>query len=243
MADPTAALGAAFPWGSAIQAGIGGIQAGIGYFQARNAEKRLEKMVAGYKPNSSIMDYYSKALQRYSTNPYTSSLYNQQTKNINRNVNAGIGALQNRRMGLAGISSLVQGQNDAFGKAAAGAEQQQGQALSQLGQASQVKAQEDFKPFEMKFNLLAQKASGGNKLLGAGMQNVFGGLSGIQDMQLANKMYGGGIGSMDMGLGGSPMNGLGSFGGGSNFTNSGGGFGAIKNKSFLNKYGGFRDLY
>lgn len=172
-----------------------GVQTAVGLGQLlfsgkHRAEKKLENFADSYKPNASIMDYYNKALQRYSSNPYTSAMYNQQTKNINRNVNAGISALQNRRSGLAGISSLVQGQNDAYQKAAAGAEQQQGQNLSQLGQATQIKAAEDFKPFEMKYNLLSAKASAANKTAAAGMQNIFGGISSFQDQQLADKIYG-----------------------------------------------------
>lgn len=213
------------PVGGILQ-GLGGIaQAIFGGGAARRNEKKLEGLINSYRPNAGIMDYYDKALSRYSSNPYTSSLYQQQTKNINRNVNAGISALQDRRSGLAGISSLVQGANDASQKAAAGAESQQGQQLAQLGQASQVKAQEEFKPFEMKYNLLAAKAAGGNKVLGAGLQNIFGGINSIQNSAMLNKVYGGanggGEGGYDNSTTGTPTN----------------------TSLFLNKYGGFRDLY
>lgn len=174
--------------GAALQAGVGLGQ--LLFSGKHKAERNLEKYAASYKANPSIMDYYDKALARYSSNPYTSSLYNQQTKNINRNLNAGISQLQDRRSGLAGISSLVQGSNDAYQRAAVGAEQQQAQQLSQLGQATQIKAAEDYKPFEMKYNLLAAKAGGANKTAAAGMQNIFGGISSFQDEQYANQLYG-----------------------------------------------------
>lgn len=178
-----------------ISAASSGLQTAVGLGQLlfsgkRKAEKKLERFADSYKPNASIMDLYNKSLQRYSANPYTSAMYNQQTKNINRNVNAGISALQNRHSGLAGISSLVQGANDASLKAASAAEQQQGQNLSQLSNATQIKAAEDFKPFEMKYNLLSAKASAANKTAAAGMQNIFGGISSFQDQQLADKIYG-----------------------------------------------------
>lgn len=214
-----------FPIAAALQGAVGLGQ--LLFSGKHKAEKKLENFANSYTKNAGIMDYYNKALQRYSANPYTSSLYNQQTKNINRNVNAGISALQNRRSGLAGISSLVQGANDASLKAAGVAEQQQGQNLSQLGHATQIKAAEDFKPFEIKYNLLSAKASGANKTAGAGMQNIFGGISSYQDSQLVDKIYGNG-----------------SSGNGDSVGVSGGigGYGNRKPSNFLNKYGGFRDL-
>lgn len=183
---------AATPWGAIAEGALGLGQ--VVFSGEHKAEKNLENLANSYKPNAGIMDYYNKALSKYSTNPYTSSLYNQQTKNIDRNVNAGISALQSRRSALGGISALVQGANDSYQKAATGAEQLQSQQLGQLGQAASAKANEEYKPFEMKYNLLAQKASGANKTLGAGIQNVFGGISNYQDQQLANKLYGGGMG-------------------------------------------------
>lgn len=178
------------PYAAAAQGVIGGIQAIGGAITQKKYTKKLEGLIAGYKPNAGIMDYYNKALARYSSNPYTSSLYNQQTKNINRNINAGISALQDKRLALGGISSLVQGGNDASLKAATNAEQLQGQQLSQLGGAAQSAAQEQYKPFEMKYNLYAAKAGGGAANLGAGLQNIVGSAGGIQDYQNLNSMYG-----------------------------------------------------
>lgn len=184
MAD----LAASFPVG-AVAEGLFGLGQTL-FSGAGRKERDLEKFSGTYKPNAGIMDVYNKALAKYSTNPYTSSLYNQQTKNINRNVNTGISALQDRRSAIGGISSLVQGANDASLKAAAGAEQQQSQNLGQLGQAAGAAAAEQYKPFEMKYNLLSAKAAGANKVQGAGLQNIFGGLSGVQDYQSLNKIYG-----------------------------------------------------
>lgn len=174
--------------GSIIQGAVGLGQ--VLFSGKRKAEKKLENFTDSYKQNAGITDLYNKALSRYETNPYTSSLYKQQSQNINRNLSTGLNSLNSRRSANAGISSLVQGANDSGLKAAAGAEQAQAQALSQLSQATQIKAAEDFKPFEMKYNLLAQKASGANKTAAAGMQNIFGGISTYQNEQLVNKLYG-----------------------------------------------------
>jgi hypothetical protein len=179
--------------GLAIGQGVMGLaQTILGGSAAHKAQKQMEGMVNNYQPNQSIMDYYSKALNRYNVNPYNSNLYQMQSNNIQRGTAAGISALQDRRSALAGVSSLVQGQNDGLLKAAATAEGQQGQALSQLGHATGMKAQEDSKKFDMKYNLLAMKAGGGNQTMNAGIQNVFGGAGGLANMATQGLLGGGG---------------------------------------------------
>ena len=143
----------------------------------KKANRNLERHANSYKPNESIMDYYNKALSRYDSNAYNSAGFKNDTNQIGRNLTTGINASQDRRGGLATISGLVQGANDAGAKAAARAEGQQAQQLSQLGQATQMKAAEDKVPFEMKYNLLAAKAGQAAKTKNMGLQNIFGGLS------------------------------------------------------------------
>jgi hypothetical protein len=177
--------------GLAIGQGVMGLaQTILGGSAAHKAQKQMEGMVNNYQPNQSIMDYYSKALNRYNVNPYNSNLYQMQSNNIQRGTASGINALQDRRSALAGVSSLVQGQNDGLLKAAAAAEGQQGQALNQLGQATGMKAQEDSKKFDMKYNLLAMKAGGNNQTMNAGIQNMFGGMGGLANMGTAGLLGG-----------------------------------------------------
>jgi hypothetical protein len=174
-----------------IAQGVGGIiQAFTGGGKAGRAERELSKMVKEYKPNQSILDFYNKALSRYNVNPYTSSLYNYQQDQARGATAAGIQALGGRRSTLAGLPRLIQGQNDAMLKAAATAEGQQAQALGQLGQATQMKAAEDFKPFELKYNLNMMKAGGGNQIMNAGLSNIFGGIQNYGNTQQIKKMYG-----------------------------------------------------
>lgn len=173
-----------------IQTGAGILQSLIGGNQARQAQRGLERMARDYKPNAGILDYYNKALSKYNVNPYTSSLYNYASERARAGTAQGISSLQDRRSALSGIPSLVQGQNDALLKAAATAEGQQAQALGQLGQASQVKAREEFKPFEMKYNLLSAKAGAGNQIVNAGLSNIFGGLQSAGNMTMLDSMYG-----------------------------------------------------
>jgi hypothetical protein len=170
---------------------IGGIQALVGGGRAGKAQRELEGMVNSYQPNASITDYYNKALQRYSNNPYNSASYQNQMQNVNRNIATGIGGLQDRRSALGGITSLVQAGNDASLRAVAGAEQQGAQALGQLGQATGMKATEDRRKFDMKYNLLALKAGAGNQMMNTGIQNVFGAAGDMANYYTAKEMYGG----------------------------------------------------
>jgi len=161
----------------ALQTGIGLAQSIFGGGARRKAEKDLEGYANSYKPSSSIMDYYTKALARYSPNAYTSNYYQAQKNAINRNFASGVNALQDRRSGLAGISTLNQQANDANARAAGTSEQLQGQELSQLGQASNLKNQSEQKKFDMLYNLKAMKAGQLATTQNQGMQNVFGGFN------------------------------------------------------------------
>lgn len=174
-----------------IAQGVGGaLQSIFGGRQARRAQNRLEKMIKDYKPDQGIRDYYSKALNRYNANPYTSPMYNYMSQKIGAGTAQGISALQDRRSALAGLPALIQNQNDALLKTAAEAENQKGQQLGQLGQATQMKAQEDKYKFENMANLLGQKASGGNMIANAGFSNIFGGLGNVANAYMVQDMYG-----------------------------------------------------
>lgn len=170
-----------------VTAGIGGAQAIMGAIQGKKTRKQLENLqTPQYEKSKSITDYYNQALGRYQQSPYQSNLYKMQAQNIARGTAQGIAGLQDRRSALAGIPALVQGQNDAYLKAAAAAEQQQSQNFAQLGSASQAMAGEDRQafninkmlPYQKKADILGQKASGYTQLMNAGLQNVYGGLSG-----------------------------------------------------------------
>lgn len=171
---------------SAITAGAGAIQAGIGFFSGRKARRQLEQLqTPTYTPSKSISDYYNQALSRYQQSPYESNLYKMQAQNIARGTAQGISALQDRRSALGGISGLIQGQNDALLKAAGSAEQLENQRFAQLGSASQAMAGEQRKQFEInqmlpyqkRYDILSQKAAGNAQVMNAGLQNMYAGLS------------------------------------------------------------------
>lgn len=175
---------------SAITTGAGLVQSIVGGIQAHRAQKKLDKLINSYQPNASILDYYNKALAKYNVNPYTSSLYTNAMRGAGRGLTTGISTLNDRRSVLGGINRLVDTYNNASLRASAAAEGQQSQSLSQLGSATQMKAAEDFKPFEMKYNLLASKAGGGKQLVSAGLTNAFGGLSAMNQLALLKQLYG-----------------------------------------------------
>jgi len=185
-------LESATPWGAIGQGVIGGIQAIVGGINARKSQRKLEGMIDSYQPNQGIMDYYTKALNRYNTNPYASAQYQNAQKNIQRSGAAAIAGATDRRAGLGMLGSIAQGQNDALGNATARAEQQQGQNLAQLGQATGMKAQEDKYKFEAKYNLLSQKAGAANQTANAGISYIMGGLGTIGDIGMINNTYGDG---------------------------------------------------
>lgn len=187
-----------------VQAGAGIAQSIFGGLRARKAQRELENLQSPiYSPSQSILDYYNQAKSRYNISPYSSDLYKMQSQNIQRSTAQGLNALSGRGAALAGVGSLVQGQNDAYLKAAAAAEQEQARRFGELGQAAQMKAGEDFKmyqynklmPFERKSALLGAKAAGGAATFNAGLSNIFGGLQGVdQGAMMALQMLGGGGG-------------------------------------------------
>lgn len=181
-----------------IAQGVGGIaQTIFGGGRARRAEKALEKLQTPvYQESKTINDYYSKALNRYSVDPTKSATYVNQMGQIQRGAATGMAALGDRRGSSAGVASIVQAQNDASLQANAAAEQQQAQALNQLGQAAQMKQGEErtafeynqVAPYQKKAALLSAKAQGGNQMMNAGIQNIFGGIQTLGKMKMDDYM-------------------------------------------------------
>jgi len=184
------AAGGGTPYGAIAQGVIGGIQAIGGAIQQHRANKELDKMIKAYQPNRSIMDFYTKALQKYNANPFTSQLYNYTAGKVGASTAQGINAFQDRRSANANISTLIQNQNDTLMKTGIASEDQSNQALGRLGQATQLKAQEEKYPFELKYNQLSAKAGGGAQIMNAGLSNIFGGTQSLSERDTLKKYYG-----------------------------------------------------
>lgn len=166
-----------------ISLGIGGVQTLFGLGQSifgggarRKAERELEKMANSYQPNAGILDYYNKALAKYNANPYQSQAYQNESNQIQRNLSTGINSAQDRRSGLMAIAGLTQQANDANAKAVSRAEGIERQNLGILGNATNLKAAEDRRKFDMLYNLKAMKAGQKAGVENAGYRNIFGGL-------------------------------------------------------------------
>src|ERR1700743_3495161 len=112
-----------------VAAAVGAVGLGTtiyGDIKAHNQQNKLEKMSGpAYTPSMSIADYYNKALQRYSLNPYQSAAYQQQLQQIQNTTAAGLAGLQGRGAAIGGVGALTQNQNNAQLGATAMAEQQQ----------------------------------------------------------------------------------------------------------------------
>lgn len=183
----------------ALQTGAGIVQSIFGGGRARRAQRELERLPTPiYEGSKSLADYYQKALSRYNTNPYNTSLYNQQMRNVGRGTAGALGAIQDRRGGVSSIARILQAGNDASLNAAAAAEQQQAQNFSQLGSASQALTADQMRqfeinklmPYQVRANMLSAKAGGGANIFNAGLSNIFGGLQSFGQNQLLSQLYG-----------------------------------------------------
>lgn len=154
----------------------------------KKALKNLEEQTNAnpiYSGNKSINDYYGAALSRFKENPYQSQQYQVATKNAQRGAAMGLGALQDRRSGLAGVSRMAGIQNQALENAGVNAERQRDLRFNQLGGATSQKASDDLRmfqtnvmsPYERRLKLANMKAQGAADTFNAGMSNLFGGLS------------------------------------------------------------------
>lgn len=192
--------GDATPWGAIAQGVVGLGQMVGGWIQQRKATKNFEKELANapkYNQNQSILDYYNKALQRYNVNPTDSAMYKRNAQSINRGVATGIGALQDRRSGQSGISSILRASNDASLNAEVAAENEKSNRFNTLGNATTMKAGEDRTAFDInqmqphrdKLALYGAKATGGTNIFNAGMGTVNNAANSYAQMQMINRMY------------------------------------------------------
>jgi hypothetical protein len=171
------------------------LSTGLGAYTAISADKRQKKAQRSledlaknsplYKPDKSIDDYYKQALNRFKENPYQSQQYQMGAMNARRATAQALGALQDRRSAIGGISRLQAGQNYAMQNLGAQAEAQRNQRFNQFGNATQMKSadyqrQFDFNqmtPFNRKLQLEQMKGAAAGERLNAGMQMIGQGLS------------------------------------------------------------------
>lgn len=171
------------------------LSTGLGAYTAISADKRqksaqrsLEEQAKNsplYKPDKSIDAYYQEAMNRYRENPYQSQQYQMGAMNARRATAQALGALQDRRSAIGGISRLQAGQNYAMQNLGAQAEAQRNQRFNQFGSATQMKSADyqrqfdinQMTPYNRKLQLEQMKAAAAGERLNAGMQMIGQGLS------------------------------------------------------------------
>ena len=175
----TAIAGAA----AVASAGMGAAQMISANKQQKNAQRALDQQARNsplYKADKGINDYYQESLNRYKENPYQSQQYKLGAMNAQRATAQGIGALQDRRSAIGGISRLEAGQNAAMQNLGAQAEAQRSSRFGQLGSATQMKSgeyQKEFDinkmtPYNRKLQLEQMKAQAAGERYNAGMQMI-----------------------------------------------------------------------
>ena len=134
----------------AIASGIGALASGISAIGSNQRRKRRESELDAFAKQSplvqeskSLNDYYQQALNRYNENPYQSQQYQLGSMNAQRATAQGIGALQDRRSAIGGISRLQANQMNAMQNLGAQAEAQRNARFGQLGGATQMKTAQD----------------------------------------------------------------------------------------------------
>lgn len=180
------------PVGAGIAIGSGLLKGGLGFLQQLKGKKMLKKAVdPGYKIPKGFSENLSRAeqLERIGM---PSQQYNQAQQNISRNVGTGVRALSRSSNPAAGVAGLVRAQNDAtLGLDVSNAAARRQNILQAMGarreMAGQQLAQQQYAQ-----NRYFDKVNEANARIGAGTQNIFGGIS---DIGTAGIMSGMGVGS------------------------------------------------
>jgi hypothetical protein len=172
---------------------LAGVQALAGAGQAvfsgaKGAAAGLEgelKNAPQYTGGGSIMDYYKQAYQRSRVLPTELASYKTQMQNIGESTAQGLGALAGRRSALAGVGSILRGQQQAQQQAVVAGEAEQSRRIGQLGNAAQMKTAEETKryqynalaPYERRLQAATQKLQAAQARKDAGFQNIIGGVN------------------------------------------------------------------
>jgi hypothetical protein len=178
------------PIGLAIAAGAGLLKAGAGIYQQAKGKKMLKKTIdPGYKIPKGFGQNLAQSEQLARVG-MPSQQYNQAQQNISRNVGTGVRALSRSANPAAGVAGLVRAQNDAtMGLDVSNASARRQNILQAMGarreMAGQQLAQQQYAQ-----NRYFDKVNEANARIGAGTQNIFGGISDIGTAGLMGMMGG-----------------------------------------------------
>jgi hypothetical protein len=178
------------PVGMGIAAGAGLLKAGLGFAQQLKGKKMLKKTIdPGYKIPKGFGRNLAES-EQMAKSGLGSQQYNQAQQNISRNVGTGVRALSRSANPAAGVAGLVRAQNDAtMGLDVSNAAAKRQNILQAMGarreMAGQQLAQQQYAQ-----NRYFDKVNEANARIGAGTQNIFGGISDIGTAGVMSMMGG-----------------------------------------------------
>lgn len=173
------AAGSANPIGIGIAAGAGLLKAGLGFLQQAKGKKMLKKTV---DPGYVIPGGYGKNLgqaEQMAKSGLSPQEYNLASTNIQRGSQAGLHQLGKMSNPFAGIAGLVRSQSDSFSRLGAQDAQMRRQNILQAMGARREMAGQQLAQQQYAQNRYFDKVNEAQSRIGAGTQNLFGGLSDI----------------------------------------------------------------
>lgn len=184
---------------AATAAGAGALAGGVSAIGSNKRRKSRERELDEYAKQSPlyggskpISEYYQQALNRYNENPYQSQQYQMGAMNARRATAQGLGALQDRRSAIGGVSRLQANQMGAMQNLGAQAEAQRNARFGQLGSATQMKNADLMQQFDINkmtpynriFGLKQLKSQAANQQYAQDVQNTFSSLSNLASVGL-----------------------------------------------------------
>jgi hypothetical protein len=190
------------PLALGIAAGAGLLKSGLGFLQQAKGKKMLKN---AKDPGYVIPEGFSKNLaqsEQMARTGLPSQEYNLASTNIQRGTQAGLRQLGRMANPFAGIAGLARSQSDSFSRLDASNSAARRQNILQAMGARREMAGQQLAQQQYQQNRYFDKVNDANARIGAGTQNIFGGLSDI------------GTAGIMSGMGGSGEGKGGSFGGG-----------------------------
>ncbi len=167
------------PIGLAISAGAGLLKAGAGFLQQAKGKKMLKKTV---DPGHVIPGGYGKNLgqaEQMAKGGLSPQEYNLASTNIQRESQARMRELGKRSNPFAGIAGLARSQSDSFSRLGAQDAQMRRQNILQAMGARREMADQQLAQQRYAQNRYFDKVNEAQARIGAGTQNMFGGISDI----------------------------------------------------------------
>lgn len=165
------------------------LQGATGVAQLIKGKKLAQENVRpGYDIPDEIRQNLSQA-QMQALEGLPAEVKNQYMQNLQRSAQFGLSAMSSRKAGLAGLSSLVQNQNDAYSNLMAqDAQAQQANLQELMNQRSNMAAYQDKRFGLNQLDPYNQKAEAAQAMKGAGLQNIMGGLQSATDLGLGGNL-------------------------------------------------------